>query len=104
MRPSLGQSVEHVVGGVAVGERRLVARVGQDVGFGGMHAAIREFVVAADMIEMGVAGDADYLLFGDQRHMPAQADMAEPGVEQQVAVASPDVPDVAAEEGLIQGS
>ena len=40
---------------------------------------------------------------GDQRHVAAQAEMAEAGVEEQVAVAPAHVPDVAAEERLDPG-
>jgi hypothetical protein len=42
-----------------------------------MHAAIGEFMVAADMVEMGVARDAEDGAAGENRHMAPQADMAE---------------------------
>ena len=50
--------------------------------FGRVHAALREFVVAADMIEMRVAGDADKLALRHQRHVATKAEMAKPGIEQ----------------------
>ena len=57
--PAFGQAVEHLVGGVAVGERPVVARVGENFRLGLVHAAIGKFMVAADMVEMRVAGDAE---------------------------------------------
>ena len=57
--PAIRHAVEHLVGRVAVGERPFVARIGEDGRFGPVHAAVRKFVMAADMIEMRVAGDAD---------------------------------------------
>ena len=57
--PALGHAIEHLPIGVAVGDRPFVARVGEDFRFSGMHAAVRKFVMAADMIEMRVAGDTD---------------------------------------------
>jgi hypothetical protein len=65
-----------------------------------MHQPLGEFVMAADMVEMRVAGDRETALFGHQRHMAAQADHPHPGIDQHVAVAAPHVPDVAAVEFL----
>ncbi len=41
--------------------------------------------------------------FADQFHVLAQAEMAKARIEQKIAVASPDMPHVAAEEGLDPG-
>ena len=65
-----------------------------------MHAQCAEFMVAADVVEMGVARNAGERALGDQRHMGAQAEMAEARIEQQVAVAPAHMPHVAAVEGL----
>jgi hypothetical protein len=63
-------------------------------------ATLAKLVVAADMVEMGVARDTDEGALLDERHMLAQAEMAEAGVDEQIPVAAADVPDVAAEEGF----
>ena len=57
-------------------------------------------MMAADVIEMRVAGNAGEWPSGDERHMSAQADMAEPGIEQKVPVPPPHMPHVAAVERL----
>src|SRR5690606_38542266 len=98
--PALRRDDEHLVGGVAVGERPVVARIGEDRRLRPVHAAVRKFVVAAYVVEMRVAGDAGELSLADQRYVSPQAEMAEPAVEEQVAVAPAHMPDVAAEEGL----
>ncbi len=100
--PSLaGMPIEHLVGGVAVGERPFVARIGEDCGFGPVHAAVGEFVMAADMVEMRVAGDADELSLASPAARGAcRLKWPRPGVEQEVAVAAAHMPDVAAEERL----
>jgi hypothetical protein len=96
--PAQRRAIEHLFVGVAVGDGPFVARVGEDCGFGGMHAAVRKFVVTADVVEMRMAGDADELALGDQRHMAPEAEMAEPGIEQKVAVTAAHMPHIAAEE------
>ncbi len=65
---------------------------------GSVAEAAGEFVVQTDMVEMGVAGDGLKRAFSDQRNPITQADDAHPAVHQHVAVAAPDVPDVAAVE------
>src|ERR1700722_3182756 len=65
-----------------------------------MDAALAELVMAADMIEMGVAGNADEGALADQRHMVTQAEMAEAGVDEQISVAAAHMPDVATVEGF----
>src|SRR5215210_9472969 len=60
-------------------------------------------MVAADMIEMRVAGDTDDWFFGQQRHLSPQAHMAEPGVKKEIPVSPPHVPHVAAGKGLYPG-
>jgi hypothetical protein len=49
---------------------------------------------------MGGAGDTNEGTLADQRHMVAQAEMAEASVDEQVAIAAVHMPDVAAVEGL----
>ncbi len=88
------------VGRVAVGDRPFIARIGEDFCFGRMHAAVRKFVMAADMVEMRVAGHANELSLRHQRDVAPQAEMAEAGVEQKIAIAAAHMPDVAAEERL----
>ena len=97
--PAFRLGDEHVVGGI-MREDQVVLRVSEDLGFGGMHRAVAEFVVAADVVEMGVARDTGDFAPGGERHVRAKAKEAEAGIEQQVAVAASHVPDVAAEEGL----
>ena len=63
-------------------------------------AAVGKLVVAADMVEMRVARDADERPSGHQGHVTTQAEVAEAAVEQQIAVAAAHVPHVAAEERL----
>src|SRR5437868_5734287 len=65
-----------------------------------MHATLREFMVAADMVEMRVAGDAGEIALAHQRHVAFQAEMAKTGVEQQIAITAAHMPHVAAEEWL----
>ncbi len=57
--PALRQPVEHLIGRIAVGQGGFIARIGEDVRLGPMHAAVGELVMAADVIEVGVARDAD---------------------------------------------
>ena len=57
--PAFRPAIEHLLGRVAVGERPVIARIGEDMGFGAMHAAVGEIVMAADVIEMRVARDAE---------------------------------------------
>ena len=61
-----------------------------------MDAALAELVMAADMVEMGGAGDTNEGTLADQRHMVAQAEMAEASVDEQVAIAAVHMPDIAA--------
>ena len=65
--------------------------------------ALGELVVPAHVVEMGVAGDGDQLLLGDQRNVRAQADDTPAGIDQQVAVAAAQVPEIAAVEFLDVG-
>ena len=52
--PVLGQAVEHLVGGVAISQCPVVAGVCENFRLSLVHAAIGKFMVAADVIEMGV--------------------------------------------------
>jgi hypothetical protein len=97
---SFGKAVEHLIRGVTIGRIHSFARIGQDGRFREMDAALAELVMAADMVEMGGAGDTNEGTLADQRHMVAQAEMAEASVDEQVAIAAVDMPDVAAVEGL----
>ena len=74
--PALRLADEHLVGRI-MREDQVVARVGEDRRFRRMDRAMAELVVAADVIEMGVARDTGNVTLGDQRHVPAQAEMAE---------------------------
>ena len=65
-----------------------------------MDPALGELVVAGDVVEVGVAGDGDQRLLGDERDVLAQADHAPAAVDQQVAVAAAHMPEVAAVEFL----
>lgn len=77
--------------------------IGQDFRLLGVHSAIRELVMAADMVEMGVTGDRHQGPLTDQPRMIAQADNAHAAVDQQISVATPDMPDIAAKERLDVG-
>jgi hypothetical protein len=57
-------------------------------------------MMAADMVEMRVAGDANKRPLANERHMFTQAHMPKPRIEQQIAVPSPDMPHVATEKWL----
>ena len=54
-------------------------------------------MMAADMIEMAVAGDAEERLLRLQRNMPVEANNAQAGIEQQIALAAAHMPHVAAD-------
>jgi len=56
-----------------------------------MHPALGELMVAADVVEMRVAGHGDERPLGHQRDMRAQADHPPTGIDQQVTVASAQV-------------
>ncbi len=86
--------------GIAIGQGPFVARIGQDGRVREMDAALAELVMAADMVEMGVAGDPNEGTLAEQRHMVAQAEIAKASVDEQVAIAAVHMPDVAAVEGL----
>src|SRR5215216_1315780 len=101
--PPLRQPIEHFIRRIAVSQRPIIARVGQDRRFGYVHPAFFELMVAADMIEMRVAGDADQRSFRQKGHLAPQAHMAKAGVEKEIAVSPPHVPHVAAEKGLDPG-
>jgi hypothetical protein len=79
---------------------KVFSRVGcaKEMRLGAVAEAAGEFVVQADVVEMGVAGDGLQRAFGDQRHPVAEGDDAHAAVDQHVAIAAPDVPDVAAVE------
>ena len=55
--PTLGQAIEHLVRRIAVRERPVIARLRQDRRLGMVNAAAFEFVMATDVIEMGMARD-----------------------------------------------
>ena len=75
--PSSGEAIEHLFRRIFAGQREVIARIGKDCSFGRMHAAMSEFVMAAYMIEMRVAGDAEQRPFRHQLDMLTQAEMAE---------------------------
>lgn len=94
------QRVEDLVGDVRIGQRVLPRRVCEKIGFGRMHRAALEFVVAADMVEMRVARHRDQVALRDERHPFTQRDDAHAAIDQHVAVAPADMPDIAAIEFL----
>src|SRR5262245_25557728 len=98
--PAARRGNEHLIGGVAIGERPVAARIGEDRRLGGFDTAVVAFVMTADVVEMGMARDTDDRATGHQRDVAPQADVAEAGVEQEVAVAAAHMPHVAAVEGL----
>src|SRR4029453_4618234 len=55
-RASGWPALEHVIGGIAIGERPFPARVGQDLSFRQLDATIVELVMGADVLEMGGCG------------------------------------------------
>src|ERR1700675_3804349 len=61
---------------------------------GPMHDALAEFMQRSDMIEMGMSGDSCQSLVEQMPGGIMQARDPHAGVDQQVAVASPDMPDV----------
>src|SRR6188474_2620416 len=75
--PSGWPALEHLIGGISIGERPFPARVGQDLSFRPLDATIVELVMGADVIEMGVAGDTDDRPDRHQRDVAPKADMAE---------------------------
>ncbi len=74
--PALWLAEEHFVSGV-MREDPFVARVGEDFGFRAVNETGAEFMMAADVIEMGVARHAGEFALGDEWHMLAQAEVAE---------------------------
>ena len=88
---------------IAFDHRVHAVRCGQDAGLGGVDQPFVEFVVAAHMVEVAVAGDAEQRLLGHQRHLLLEAQHAHAGIEQQVPVAPADVPHVAAHVGVHVG-
>ncbi len=98
------QRVENLVGDVRIG-KRVDARVGcaSRSASAAMDRAAFEFVVAADMVEMRVAGDGNQFALGDQRHPLAQRHDAHAAIDQHVSVAAPHMPDIAAVELLDKG-
>ena len=94
------QHGEYVVGHIGIGQCRRPARMREEMGFGSVDAALGEFVMAADMIVMSMAGDGHAWLFGNQRHMLAKRHDAHAAIDQHIAIASAHMPDVAAIEFL----
>ena len=89
---------EDIFGDVFVSEGVFPRWRPQQMRLGCVAEAAGEFVVQADMVEMRVAGHGLQRAFGHQRHPVTQGDHAHPAVDQHIAVAAPDVPDVAAVE------
>ena len=52
-------------------------------------------MVVADVVEMRVAGNRDQRRFKEPRILPGKTDDAEPRIQQQAAIATTHVPDVA---------
>src|SRR5688500_12396530 len=67
--PSRRQPVEHFIPRIPIGKRPFIARIGQNFSLRPVNVPCRKFMVAADMIEMRMAGDADKRPFANQRHM-----------------------------------
>ena len=62
-----------------------------------------KFVMAADVIEMTVAGNGRQRLFSHQRYMFPQADNPHTAIDKRIPVATADMPDIAAIKGLDMG-
>jgi len=54
----------------------VTAGVRQDIGLGFVHGALGEFMMGADVIEVGVAGDGEDRSFRQDGDLPPQADDA----------------------------
>src|SRR5262245_14934073 len=80
--PSVWHTVKHCVGRISVSQRPFVPRIGQDRRFSLVHATLREFVMAPDMIEMGVARNADKRTLRDKRNVVTKTEMAKARIKQ----------------------
>ena len=101
--PALGQAIKHFLGCVAIRKGQMVLGAGEDFCLRTVHTAVGKFVVATDVIEMGMAGDAGEFPIGDKFHMGCEAEVAEARIEEKIAITAADMPHVAAVEGLDPG-
>lgn len=90
------QGVENVVGNIGVGQRVFACRISEQIRLCRMDRTAFELVVAADVIEMGVACHRDQLTLGDKRDPFTKRDDAHATVNKHVAIAPTHMPDVAA--------
>ena len=65
--------------------------------------AFIEFVVAADVVKVGVRGECKHRPFRQRRHRITQGHHAQAGIDQQVAITTAYVPDVTAQIGADMG-
>src|ERR1700692_3932638 len=72
----------------------ILRRLLQALRLGPMHDALAEFVQRSDVIEMAMSGDSRQGLCEQMPGGIMQARDSHAGIDQQVAVASPDVPDI----------
>lgn len=91
--------LEHLVANIGARQGVVAVRRGEDLRLGRMRQALGEFVVAGDMVEVGVAGHRQQRSFGEPGQLLAQADQTGAAVHQHVALAALDMPHVAAIEG-----
>ena len=101
--PALGLAIEHFLGCVAIRKGEMVFGIGENFCLCTVHTAVGKFVVAADVIEVGVAGDAGEFSLGDKFHMGRETEVAEARVEEKIAIMTAGMPHVAAEEGFDPG-
>ena len=63
-----------------------------------MNQALLKFVGGADVVPMGMREETDGRPLREPRHMRSQAERSRAGIDEEIAVATADVPHVAAEE------
>src|ERR1700722_14254271 len=90
------QLAEHAERRVAIGERFMRGRCRQGCGLQRVAGAARKQVVAADMVEMRVAGQRHDALGLQPWQLRQQINNSETAVDQQVVLATSNVPDIAA--------
>ena len=90
------QAIENVIGDIGIGKRGVRRWIGQDLRLGRVHRAGFKLIMAADVIEMRVAGDRNQFAFRHQRNVLTEADHAHTTVEQHIPIAPAHVKHVAA--------
>src|ERR1700680_4720436 len=75
-------------------QAEILRRPVQVLRLGPMHDALAEFMQRSDVIEMGMSGDSCQGLVEQMPGGIMQARDPHAGIDQEVAVASPDVPDI----------